>query len=103
MRIFGQLEIHYADGRAQTVATGPGWAVAGSPITSATIYDGETYDARRERAGWSRADYRPDRDWSPAVPAEPATAALVAATVPPSVARNGCPRRRSRRLPMARR
>ena len=83
LRIFGQLEIRYADGRMQTVATGPGWAVAESPITSATIYDGELYDARRERAGWSRADYRPDGDWSPAVPAEAATAALVAATVPP--------------------
>ncbi|VXC34872.1 alpha-L-rhamnosidase [Sphingomonas sp. 8AM] len=83
LRIFGQLEIRYVDGRVQTVATGPGWTVAESPVTSATIYDGERYDARRARAGWSRADVTPGADWSPAVPATSATAALIAATVPP--------------------
>ena len=91
LRIFGQLEIRYEDGRVQTVATGPGWMVAESPVTSATIYDGERYDARRALDGWSRADYRPGAGWSPAVEATAATAALVAATVPPI--------RRKERLP----
>ncbi|WP_037535846.1 alpha-L-rhamnosidase [Sphingomonas sp. RIT328] len=83
LRLFGQLEIRYADGRVVRVATGPGWSVAESPITSATIYDGEAYDARREQPGWSRPGFTPDARWSAAEPAPPATAALVAATVPP--------------------
>lgn len=85
LRIFGQLEIRYEDGRVQTVATGDGWQVAESPITAATIYDGERYDARREQAGWSRADFRPDARWRPAatLSADGATAVPVAAIVPP--------------------
>lgn len=85
LRIFGQLEIRYADGGVQTVATGEGWQVAESPITSATIYDGEHYDARREQADWSRAGFTPDARWHPAaaLTADGVTAIPVAAIVPP--------------------
>ncbi|WP_294332885.1 alpha-L-rhamnosidase [uncultured Sphingomonas sp.] len=83
LRVFGQLEIRYADGRVQVVATGPGWSVAESPIVRATLYDGEAYDARRALAGWSSPAFVPDARWTPAVAAPPATAALVAAVVPP--------------------
>ncbi|WP_132910522.1 alpha-L-rhamnosidase [Sphingomonas sp. BK235] len=83
LRLFGQLEIRYHDGRVQIVATGPGWTVAESPVISATIYDGERYDARRAPIGWSRPGFIAGAGWSPAVAAAPATAALVAAIVPP--------------------
>ena len=83
LRLFGQLEIRYEDGRTQIVATGDGWTVAESPIVSATIYDGEHYDATREQAGWSTSAFRPDARWHPAAGAPPAGATLVAATVPP--------------------
>jgi alpha-L-rhamnosidase len=83
LRAMGQLEILYADGRKETIATGAGWSIAESPITEATIYNGEHYDARREQPGWSKAGFRQDERWSAAVAAPPAEGALVAAVAPP--------------------
>jgi alpha-L-rhamnosidase len=49
-----QLEIRFADGRIETVATGPGWrASAGGPVLAAGIYAGQHEDARRSLPGWS--------------------------------------------------
>ncbi len=57
-----QLRITYADGRVETVGTDPSWKAATGPILMDDIYNGEVYDARLERPGWSRADYD-DGDW----------------------------------------
>jgi len=57
-----QIEIAYEDGRMQRVVTGEGWKAATGPILASDIYDGETYDARLERPGWSAAGYD-DSDW----------------------------------------
>ena len=51
-RMLAQLEIAYADGTRQIVATGPGWQIADSPVLAASIYDGEIHDARADRTGW---------------------------------------------------
>jgi len=58
-----QIEITYADGRVQVVGTDANWKAAAGPILKSDIYDGEEYDARRERPGWSTAGYD-DRDWA---------------------------------------
>ncbi len=42
-----QLEITYADGSSEWIATGPHWRLAPSAILLSEIYDGETRDARR--------------------------------------------------------
>lgn len=53
-RLIAQLEIELADGTRQVIATGPDWQIGPSPVLSASLYDGEAYDARLEQPGWSR-------------------------------------------------
>ena len=48
LSFLGQLELTYADGRRETVATDAAWKAAPSPILRTGIYDGEDYDARDE-------------------------------------------------------
>ncbi|ELZ19874.1 alpha-L-rhamnosidase [Halosimplex carlsbadense 2-9-1] len=66
------LTVEFEDGRTRRIATGPDWQASASPITANDIYDGETYDARRERPGWAApasetaAPGFDDADWDPA-------------------------------------
>ncbi|WP_439590857.1 family 78 glycoside hydrolase catalytic domain [Microbacterium sp.] len=78
----GQLELVYADGTRETVATDTTWRAAPSPIVSSGLYDGETYDARDEIAGWSLAGLD-DADWSRVQLRRRDRATLVAPTGPP--------------------
>jgi alpha-L-rhamnosidase len=82
LALLAQLEITYADGATERIVTDEQWKAAPGPILASSIYDGETYDARLERPGWSRADYD-DRDWSGVQPIERDLAALVAPSGPP--------------------
>jgi alpha-L-rhamnosidase len=79
-----QLEITYADGSRETVATGPdgNWRAAFGPILVTSLYDGEDYDQRQEQSGWSLPGFD-DASWEPvrAHYRDPAT--LVAAEGPP--------------------
>lgn len=60
-----QLIIDYVDGSTATVSTNSRWkATAEGPIIGSGIYAGETYDARREIAGWSQPAFE-DVSWSP--------------------------------------
>jgi alpha-L-rhamnosidase len=77
-----QLRIEHQDGRVETIGTDGTWKSATGPIRMSDIYDGETYDARLERPGWSTPAYD-DRDWTPVRVVEPAKRALVAAAGPP--------------------
>lgn len=61
-----QLEVTYADGRREVVATDPDWRAAPSPILSSGLYDGETVDAREARPGWSTPG-GDERGWMPVV------------------------------------
>ncbi|WP_415383521.1 family 78 glycoside hydrolase catalytic domain [Halosimplex sp. TS25] len=47
------LTVEFADGRTRELSTGPDWLAAESPLVENDIYDGEAYDARRERDGWA--------------------------------------------------
>lgn len=48
-----QLEITYADGSNDTIASDSQWeGTYSGPIVSSSIYDGEDFDARREPANW---------------------------------------------------
>ncbi|MFC4306948.1 family 78 glycoside hydrolase catalytic domain [Cohnella boryungensis] len=64
-----QLHIRYADGTEKTVVTDSDWKATLGPIRLSEIYDGETYDARDERTGWSEAAFD-DSSWSPVVEVE---------------------------------
>ncbi|RXK53608.1 alpha-L-rhamnosidase [Oleiharenicola lentus] len=47
-----QLEIELADGARFTLATDGSWTCNTGPILASDLQMGETYDARREHAGW---------------------------------------------------
>ncbi|WP_200215088.1 family 78 glycoside hydrolase catalytic domain [Micromonospora coerulea] len=51
-RVLGQLEIEYADGTRQVIATDGSWRTAEGPVRYDSLYGGETYDARAEQSGW---------------------------------------------------
>jgi alpha-L-rhamnosidase len=65
-RVIAQLEITYADGRRQTIASDDSWRTAVGPRTFSSWWSGEEYDARRsdrapdaaaklDGAGWQEA------------------------------------------------
>jgi alpha-L-rhamnosidase len=61
-----QLEITYEDGSRDTVVSDGRWeGTFDGPVLSSSIYDGESYDARKEVTGWSpvlaHADLGPAR------------------------------------------
>jgi alpha-L-rhamnosidase len=61
-----QLEIEQVDGSRQTIVTDQSWeSTTDGPIRSSGIYDGEVYDARKERPGWDNGG-DPSSDWRPA-------------------------------------
>ncbi|HOW66992.1 MAG TPA: family 78 glycoside hydrolase catalytic domain [Candidatus Paceibacterota bacterium] len=64
-RFLLQLEIELVDGSRKTIVTDDSWrSTLDGPVRAAGIYDGETYDARREQPGWDMAGFD-DRAWSP--------------------------------------
>ncbi|MFL5734912.1 MAG: family 78 glycoside hydrolase catalytic domain [Chloroflexia bacterium] len=82
LALLAQLEITYADGTTERVVTDESWRAATGPILSSDIYDGETYDARLERSGWSMPGYD-DKDWSGVSLLNRDLGRLVAAASPP--------------------
>jgi len=52
--LFAQLEVTYADGTRDTIATDSTWKTAQSPILSSDFMLGESYDARAEIKGWDK-------------------------------------------------
>ena len=57
VRLLAQLEIEYADGTRDTVATDGSWKTTESAIEKSEIYDGEEYDARKEATGWDQPSF----------------------------------------------
>ena len=78
-----QLHLEFEDGSTQTVTTGEGWtATRTGPTVSASIYQGETYDARLEDRAFDDADTAlPDA--APVAVLDAAAERLVPSAVPP--------------------
>ncbi|QQM38205.1 alpha-L-rhamnosidase [Streptomyces liliifuscus] len=53
LALLAQLEVEYVDGTTERVTTDGSWRAATGPVVASGLYDGEAYDARRERSGWS--------------------------------------------------
>jgi alpha-L-rhamnosidase len=106
LALLAQLEICYADGTTERIVTDESWQAATGPVLASDIYDGETYDARLERPGWSEPNEVPSTKyqvpsteygselalgtenlvlgtWSGVVPLERDLGTLVAPTGPP--------------------
>ncbi|NYF78040.1 alpha-L-rhamnosidase [Granulicella arctica] len=60
-----QLELRFANGTRQTIATDDTWQAAPSPIVSSEIYGGEAYDARLDHPTWNQPSTK-STDWTPA-------------------------------------
>ncbi|WP_432562876.1 family 78 glycoside hydrolase catalytic domain [Kineococcus sp. SYSU DK003] len=60
---FAQLEVRFADGHEQVVATGPDWQARPSAVLADEIYDGQTIDARLREPRWAAVD-GPAEGWS---------------------------------------
>jgi alpha-L-rhamnosidase len=80
--LLAQIVVRYTDGREQVIGTDDSWKAATGPIVASDIYDGERYDARLEKAGWSRVGFD-DREWTGVRALDRSTAALVAPAGPP--------------------
>jgi hypothetical protein len=72
-KLIAQLQIQYADGSADCVATDKSWNVADGPITFSSIYGGEDYDARLEHS----------TSFYPAVETDSPGGRLTASSAPP--------------------
>lgn len=59
-----QLNIVYEDGSTENIVSNSSWKASTGPILASEIYDGEIYDARKEKPGWSEPQYN-DEGWTP--------------------------------------
>jgi alpha-L-rhamnosidase len=82
LALLAQLVITYKDGKQQVIGTDENWKATTGPILMSDIYNGETYDARLERIGWSEAAYD-DKDWKGVALLDSPKAKLVSAAGPP--------------------
>ncbi len=68
-RLLLQLDIEQSDGTRQVIKSDQSWrGTIDGPITSAGIYDGERYDAGKERQGWDAPGFD-DQAWKAVVAA----------------------------------
>ena len=77
-----EMHLEYADGSTEIVTTDESWKVAAGPVTSACIYDGETYDANLEQPGWDKPGFD-DSQWENAQVVQAPRGKLVSHTMQP--------------------
>jgi len=77
-----QLEMTFDDASTRTVASDATWRVSTGPIIFDSIRNGETYDARLEKAGWDAAEFN-DINWPLAEADSGPTGELRAQMMPP--------------------
>ena len=80
-RLIFQLEITYADGSSEIIASDGSWKTASGPLLKDGIFTGEIYDARLELGEWNKVGYD-DAHWKPAVLVRPPTGGLHPQTAP---------------------
>jgi alpha-L-rhamnosidase len=78
-----QLNIEFEDGTALSVVSDTSWKAADGPIFADSIYDGESYDARREMPGWERPGFDA-KDW-PAAEAIKGPSGVLSAQLMPAI------------------
>ncbi|MFF4590317.1 family 78 glycoside hydrolase catalytic domain [Streptomyces sp. NPDC001388] len=80
--LLAELHIDYADGSTEVVTTDDGWRWSPGPILATGLYEGEEYDARQERDGFTRPGFD-DSAWQPVAVLDFDTAVLFPADSPP--------------------
>ena len=81
LALLAQLAIRYADGTQDIVTSDEGWKAATGAILASDIYDGEEYDARLGKKGWSAAGFD-DKEWKGVTTIDTPKAKLVAQNGP---------------------
>jgi alpha-L-rhamnosidase len=61
--LLAQIEVEYQNGQSEIISTDRTWKAMTGPILKSDIYDGELYDARLEKDGWSKAGFD-DSKWA---------------------------------------
>ncbi|MET0908748.1 MAG: glycoside hydrolase family 78 protein [Ilumatobacteraceae bacterium] len=77
-----QLELFYEDGSSDTVVTDRQWRAAPDACIAASLYDGETYDARLADPVWTTVGFD-DTDWAAVDELASVADRMVAPTGPP--------------------
>lgn len=72
-----QIDIVYADGTTETIASDGSWKCSTGEVRYSEIYNGEIQDARLQKIGWTQAPYD-DREWDPVKEADHSMDILVA-------------------------
>jgi len=78
-----QINVELEDGTTASVVSDASWKAADGPIFEDSVYNGESYDARRETPGWDRPGFD-EKEW-PAVEAVKAPGGVVSAQMMPAI------------------
>ena len=81
-RLLLQMNVEFADGGTKSMMSDGTWKASSGPITRNDIYGGESYDARLEKSGWTKAGYD-DSAWKPAEVKQSPGGKLVSQLMPP--------------------
>ena len=82
LALLAQLVVRYTDGTQEMVTSDENWKAATGAVVWSDIYDGEEYDARLEKAGWSAAGFD-DQEWKGVTATDARKAKIVAPAGPP--------------------
>ncbi|HPG40507.1 MAG TPA: glycoside hydrolase family 78 protein [bacterium] len=77
-----QIQVVYENGEIETIISDASWRAATGPVTTSDIYMGETYDARKEKPGWTNPGYK-DQDWAGVSTVDHSKEILIAPVGPP--------------------
>ena len=77
LAFLAQLQIDYADGTSEVVCTDQSWKASTGAIVESDIYNGETYDARKEMPGWAATGFN-DSQWEKATVVDQSKKILIA-------------------------
>ncbi len=64
-KLLSLLRIEYTDGTSEDIVSDASWKAATSPILADSLHNGEVYDARDEKEGWTEPSYN-DSTWAQA-------------------------------------
>jgi alpha-L-rhamnosidase len=77
-----QIEVEMPGNKKAIIVSDSNWKATQGPIVSDSIYNGETFDARREMPGWDRAGFDASR-WEPVSLNDPPKGVLSSEMMPP--------------------
>lgn len=84
-RLLLQVVVQYTDGATDTLVSDENWTVGTGPIVFDGIRNGESYDARLEKAGWSTPEFLEDATFKPALAVKSPGGVLSAQMIPQKV------------------